>query len=225
MSHSNNSLVLSYLTLRKAIGIIGIALPFVLVLGNILLDSSGLQSSISSYYYTIMRDVFVGSLVVIGVFLMSYRGYDRKDYIAGKLAGFFALATALLPTAPDNGATLQQVTIGNIHLLAAACYFLILAYFALVLFRKTNPSKPPTRKKLQRNKVYLICGSTMLICLLGVAMAKLILEHDLVHSLNIVFWLESVAIIVFGVSWFVKGEAILKDEVNPDTKGTISRWH
>ena len=32
-------------------------------------------------------------------------------------------------------------------------------------------------------------------------------------KLNPVFWLESLAIVAFGVSWFVKGEAILKDEV------------
>ena len=28
-----------------------------------------------------------------------------------------------------------------------------------------------------------------------------------------IFWLETVAILAFGVSWITKGEAILKDEV------------
>jgi len=30
---------------------------------------------------------------------------------------------------------------------------------------------------------------------------------------NPLFWLETLAILAFGVSWIVKGEAILKDEV------------
>lgn len=72
-------LVISYLVLRKAIGYLGIALPFILVFGNMLLNKPGIQSSISSYYYTPMRDVFVGTMCAIAVFMMSYKGYERKD--------------------------------------------------------------------------------------------------------------------------------------------------
>jgi len=32
-------------------------------------------------------------------------------------------------------------------------------------------------------------------------------------TLRPVYWLEAIAIVAFGVSWFVKGESILKDEV------------
>ena len=72
-SGPNGSLVLSYLGLRKAVGIIGTALPFVLAFGKILLEGPGIQNSISSYYHTGMRDVFVGSLCAIAGFLMSRR--------------------------------------------------------------------------------------------------------------------------------------------------------
>src|SRR5256885_117492 len=60
----NSILVISYLGLRKAIGILGVALPFVLAFGQVLLHALGIQSSlhtpviessISSYYYTDMR--------------------------------------------------------------------------------------------------------------------------------------------------------------------------
>jgi len=52
----------------------------VLILGKILyFRDPGIQDSISSYYYTDMRDVLVGSLCAIGVFLWSYRGYDDPD--------------------------------------------------------------------------------------------------------------------------------------------------
>ena len=81
----DHSLVFSYLTLRKAIGFLGIALPFAVSLGALLLFRTGIQSSISSYYYTGTRDVLVGSLWAIGFFLLSYKGYERIDSIAGKL--------------------------------------------------------------------------------------------------------------------------------------------
>ena len=65
---NERSLVFSYLTLRKAVGFLGIAFPFVLSLGALILFQTGIQSSISSYYHTYMRDVFVGTLCVIGFF-------------------------------------------------------------------------------------------------------------------------------------------------------------
>ncbi len=141
------------------------ALPFVLAFGKILLDSPGIQSSMSDYYYTVMRDVLVGSLCAIAVFLMSYRGYERIDHIAGILACIFALGVALFPTAPDMDASQREKIVGGLHAVFAVAFFLTLAFFSLALFRKTNPSKPPTLKKLQRNVVYTICGYAILACI------------------------------------------------------------
>jgi hypothetical protein len=208
----NDSLVISYLGLRKAIGIIGMALPFVLAIGASLLEGPGIEPSVSNYYYTDMRDVFVGSLCAIAVFMASYRGYERQDDIAGDLACVFALGIALLPTTPDADVTPQDGFVGVLHLVSAAGFFLTLAFFSLVLFRKTNPGLQPTRRKLQRNAVYAVCGYTILACLVAVALVSLLSPESPVKRLQPVFWLESAAIVAFGVSWFVKGEAILKDE-------------
>src|SRR5512139_2464366 len=155
---SGDSLAISYLGLRKAIGIIGFSLPFVLALGEEVIDGYGIRNSISSYYYSGMRDVFVGSMCAIGVFLMSYKGYERKDDIAGNIACIFAIGLSLFPTSPDLNPTIHEVFIGDIHLAVASGFFLTLAYFSLWLFRKTNPNKPPTLQKLQRNLIYTVCG-------------------------------------------------------------------
>ncbi len=211
-SGPQRSLVLSYLGLRKAVGIIGFALPFVLAFGKLLLQGPGIQSSISGYYYTDMRDVFVGSLCAIGVFLMSSRGYDRKDEIAGILACVFAVGVALFPTTPDIGATSQDKLIGTLHLSFAALLFLTFAYFSLTLFTKTASDKNPTDRKLQRNTVYRFCGYAILASILLIVIAALPPVKSLVERLTPVFWLESVAVVAFGVSWLVKGETILKDQ-------------
>jgi hypothetical protein len=208
----NGSLVISYLDLRKAIGIIGTALPFVLAFGNILVEGPGIQDSISSYYHTGMRDVFVGSLCAIAVFLMSYRGYERKDDIAGDLACVFALGVALFPTTPDVNITPRDNIIGALHLLFAAGFFLTLAFFSLVLFRKTDPTRAPTRGKLKRNAVYTLCGYTILVCLAFIVVVAFLSSDSPVKRLDPVFWFEAAAIVAFGVSWLTKGEAILKDE-------------
>jgi hypothetical protein len=87
-----------------------------------------------------------------------------------------------------------------------------MAYFSLCLFRKTDPTRPPTRQKLQRNRVYTLCGNTILVCIALIAVLAFVESDALVKRIRPIFWLESAAIVAFGVSWLTKGEAILKDE-------------
>lgn len=207
---ADNSLVISYLTLRKAIGIIGLLLPFVLSLGKLVIDGPGLETSISAYYYTSLGNVLVGSLCAIGVFLMSYRGYDRRDEIAGKLACVFAVTAALFPTTPKD--TLTGSWTSPIHFIGATLLFLTLAYFSLRLFRRTDPTKPPTLQKIKRNKVYTVCGYLILAAIAGAGVSFAFRTAPFFQHYKPVFWFESLAVVAFGVSWLTKGEAILKDE-------------
>ncbi|WKZ34415.1 MAG: hypothetical protein QY332_12410 [Anaerolineales bacterium] len=213
-SPSQMSLIISYLTLRKAVGILGTALPFMLSLGAWLLFQTGIQSSISSYYHTGMRDVFVGTLFAIGVFLLSYKGYEPQDNWAGNLASLFAIGVALFPTTPAKAGPNTWDWVGSLHLVFAALFFLTLIYFSLFLFTKTHPNKSQTNRKKQRNIVYKVCGYTMALCVLLIVIFFL-LPHSLetrLNGLNLLYWLETVAILAFGVSWLTKGEAILQDE-------------
>jgi hypothetical protein len=67
-----------------------------------------------------------------------------------------------------------------------------------------------------RNRVYRVCGWLMLACVAGIAVFKLTLSDAWVRDHRVVFWLETIAITAFGVSWLVKGEAILADEQQSD---------
>lgn len=150
MNNLNSGLfnqLLSYLALRKIIGFVGFMLPFVLATGKVLFDSPGIYPSISEYYYSTMRDVFVGSLCIIGIFLMFYRGYDNKDNIACTLAGFFAICVALFPTTLDcttlttiycDLPTEKHQITGNVHLASAALFFILISYISIALFTKSS---------------------------------------------------------------------------------------
>jgi hypothetical protein len=214
--HENDeTLVISYLTLRKAIGFLGISLPFTVSLGALLIFRTGMQSSISNYYYTGTRDVFVGTLWAIGFFLLSYRGYEKVDRVAGILGFVFALGTALFPTAPEIDPSSTARWIGYIHQGCAGLFFFTLIFFSLFLFTKTKPNGHPTRRKLQRNLVYRVCGIAMATCILLMTIYTFLPEAATasLKAYNPLFWLETIAILAFGVSWITKGEAILKDEV------------
>ncbi|MCH7726329.1 MAG: DUF998 domain-containing protein [Planctomycetes bacterium] len=212
---NERSLVLSYLVLRKAVGMLGVAFPFVLALGAMTFFQTGLQSSLSSYYHTGMRDVFVGTLCAIGVFLLSYKGHHRSDDIAGNLACLFAIGVALFPIAPDDEVIRSVILIGYVHQAFAALFFLTLIYFSLFLFTKRERSEAPSKRKRQRNKVYIACGCTMLICIVLIALNKYPQPGipTLPEKHQPVFWLETVTVLAFGISWCTKGQAILKDQV------------
>lgn len=206
------SLVTSYMTLRKFIGILGFALPGLLLIGGRLIFGISVQPSISAYYHTGMGDVLVGTMCAIGVFMLSYRGYESRDDYAGNLACVFAVGVALFPTAPP-GAVGTEVWIGRLHNLLAAGFFGVLIYFCLRLFTMTNPDVEPTPQKLVRNRIYRTCGYVMLASIVLIGVFELTLgSTGWVGKLRAIFWLEAVAIAAFGVSWLIKGEAILSDQ-------------
>jgi dolichyl-phosphate-mannose--protein O-mannosyl transferase len=207
-SGSPDPQLLSYRSLRRAIGYIGIGLPFALALGEWLTQGSGIQESVSAYYYTDMRNLLVGSLCAIAVFLMTYRGFDNRDLVAGRLACAFAIGVAFFPTTPPGSAVTLT---GALHLTSATLLFLTLAFFCWFLFTETDPRRRPTPQKLQRNKVYRACAIAIVVCIALVAVIKLSRLGTSLAYLSPVFWLEAAAILSFGASWLIKGETLLKD--------------
>ncbi|MEA3185360.1 MAG: hypothetical protein QOJ74_1837 [Ilumatobacteraceae bacterium] len=71
------------------------------------IKSGCLQGSISGYYYTPVRSVFVGALLAISVCLISIKGVGNTEDIALNLAGMFAPVVAFVPT--DGQGTCQWV--------------------------------------------------------------------------------------------------------------------
>jgi len=215
---AKNPDVLTYRALRKAVGIVAIGLPFALAIPLLFLPGGVLASSISGYYYTGMRDLFVGSLCAISMFMGCCRGYDRADRIAGVCSSLFALGVAFFPTEPDFGMTPLQHRVGIVHYVFAALLFLTLAYFCLVLFRMTAENKTVTRKKRQRNGVYLVCGWIIVGSVLSLALLKLFEwlgwfnVGSLREKLHTTICFETLALVAFGFAWLVKGEGLLKDE-------------
>jgi hypothetical protein len=208
MSQPADPRIISYLTLRKAVGYLGLLLPFALLAGNWVIFSGSLQQSVSDYYYTGMRGVLVGGLCVIGAFLLAYHGYDRWDSLFTNAAGVGAVGVALFPTPPDNPSTAASI-VGDFHFAFGSVMFASLIVIALWLFRKTGPGGRTHAKQL-RDTVYLISGLIMLVALALAGIVSLPFAAGL-NSLHPVFWLETIAIAAFGVAWLVKGQAILAD--------------
>jgi hypothetical protein len=211
--------LISYKTLRRGVGWLGILLPVILVLGSMIFcECREVQRSISAYYHTGMRNVFVGIIFAIAFFLFAYRGYDRRDALAGNLASVLALGVIFFPTSVGDPLTncipapVDNGWINTVHFYAAAGFFLVLVYFSLCLF--TIKKDPVTRKKLLRNKIYRASGYGMLACLILILFYYVYLEdrYPVLQVLDPIFWLETIALWLFGFSWLIKGETMLTDD-------------
>jgi hypothetical protein len=80
------------------IGMIGAA---VLLAASIVIEyfnADCWQTSISAYYYTPARAIFVGSMIVVGVSLIVYKGRTPYEDMFLNLAGMLAFVVAIAPT-------------------------------------------------------------------------------------------------------------------------------
>jgi hypothetical protein len=203
---SQSALAGAYSYLQKAVGLIAVTLPFVLAIGNEIAGGR-VQGSISAYYYTHLGNYFVGSLFALGVFFLSYNHrplpkYQLDNYLSN-VASAMAIGVALFPTASDAGdASGGAKVVAVMHLVFACALFILLAVFSLVLFTRTQDPAHMTAAKRKRNLVYRICGWVIVAAIALVVGAEIVKPS---HSWHTLFWLESVAVLAFGVSWLVKG--------------------
>lgn len=213
---------LSYFIIREIIGWAGLLLPIFLLVIAWFYDSSSqyfYQPSISHYYYTVSGFLFIGLITLIGVFLISYRGYEPErgeisDNIITWIGGVLILVVAIVPT-PFEWVDCYRPTpiahnhtgLGWLHFASAAGFFLAMAYLSIKKFTKGN--KPFTPDKIKRNKVYVFCGWGMLL-VLGVA-GIIIFFTDLANKWpHFIFWTEVNLLVLFGISWLVKGKGLVR---------------
>jgi len=216
-------LVINYTHLRKAVGWLGTLLPVILLVANpiaLSVENSScgwLPGSVSGYYYSPVRNIFVGALCALGLFLIAYVGYDLGDRLVTDAAGVFGLGVAFFPTAPTvtsqpsvtcqtvaQVSTRQQV-VGDLHAVWAVLFFVFLAWMAI---RFTNTDKPPYPKKILRNLIYKICAIVIIACLAAVLITNF-LPASFKPPFPWLFLFEALAIFAFGVSWFVKGQTLI----------------
>lgn len=207
--------VRSYLIMRFLVGLLGIAVPVLLVLGEPLLfdDRPFPLGSLSTYYYSGAREVFVGSLFVIGGFLATYKIADHSwENVASIVAGLAAATVALFPTGrPGTGvpptplqASLGESVVEHVHYGGGAVFFTSLAVISY-LFSRSGPKTGRRSPAFWRRFHLACCG--VIVAALAFALLHLMLDWP-GKGLLIA---EIVAVWAFGLSWLMKGFEIVEE--------------
>lgn len=213
----NKDFTISYQNLRRVIGFLGIFFPFFMLIGLIILGGNvdTMPGSISAFYYTGMRNMFVSLLTASAISFFFYRSQEIFFNNLLNLAGVCALGVAFFPTtdgSESSSNSLSQI-IGYVHLCFAGSLFLIQGIFCLFLFPKSANGFIMTTQKKIRNKVYRYSGSLIFLSLIMMAIYLFLLENKfpLLKSYHPIFIFETIGLQAAGLAWFIKGELIFKD--------------
>lgn len=214
----NKDALTSFNSLRNTVGVLGILLPVIIVLMH-----GGLLASVSLFYYSKAAVYFIAFLSLLGVFMLNYKGYEKKadekisDNAISSIAGILALLIVVFPT----NCTIEKSEFCNsfisggfplyghndklvqiIHVISALGFFIIMAIISYLKFTRGDLSDP---LKLKKNKIHRISAITIITSLVLFAIERIakisVTPYD-------VFFLESIAIWAFGISWLVKGGLI-----------------
>ena len=80
------------------VGIIGAVVLLAASIGIEIAKAGCVQTSISAYYYTPARSIFVGAMFVVGLALIVYKGRSQWEDIWLNLAGMLSPVVAVAPT-------------------------------------------------------------------------------------------------------------------------------
>ncbi len=240
-------IITTYGALRRGIGFLAIALPIVLATWGIARYGLSLQDSISAYYHAfvptaqppglfdvagngVMRNWFVGILWAIGVFLVLYRGYGRRENMALNIAGVLLIMVAMFPMGWTCGATCPKV---SVHGVTAILFFLAIGYVCIFRSGDKLPliKDEAVRKTYQR--WYRIIGYVMWVFPVVVALLEFFKLHP--FGSRTVLFIEVAGIWTFAAYWLLKSreiglsnadKAVMQGELirSPRKPGVVEYW-
>jgi hypothetical protein len=201
----------SFIKIRRGIAYLGIVFPIIFLVSSFVFRRTEFQPTISHYYCAIggelERNLFVGVLITIGIFLFLYMGYSAiEDWILNA-AGLCAFGIALSPTGYCLGIEDQRLTF---HGVCAAIFFLCIAYVCVFLARVTLSKEEDDDRKKRFITIYNIIGAVMAVtiglAILGNSLFKEFFNQPFFRHLT--FFIEAVGIWAFSAFWLVKTQEV-----------------
>jgi hypothetical protein len=139
---------------------------------------------------------------------------ENEEDVVSWSGGLAAGVTAVCPITVCVGTKCPFDPISTIHYISAIILFSTTVYFCLVAFRGQADAKLKTDEggseggiapRQRRLRFYSFCGwGIVAIMLLSAIMAL----TELGTMLNIMFWAETIALVLFGTAWLVASQYI-----------------
>jgi hypothetical protein len=199
-------IVQTYFVLRMVIAGGAIVLPAALLVWVALDPELAMMSSLSAFYYSPARSLFVGILVAIGVALVAYRGYTRGENALLNAAGGASIVVAMVPTGNSSVGGVNPVSL--VHTVAAVGFFVLAALSIFFYGQETLESLPDTALR-RRYRVAYRALAVLVVAFPAVA----VLVTWVVDSSAVLFAGEAAALYAFAAFWMVKTYELSRSQV------------
>ena len=212
----------TYFWLRVGMAVLALVFPPLLWIAGHYIHTP-LQNSMSAYYHSELRDVFVGILFAIGFFLFLYKGFSKGEDWTLNIAGALAIGIAVFPMDPDAifnckplcdedcmrhtqalDRTSQIVIDSGLHGWSASLFFVAIFFVCAVFSRETLKTMEDRQRKIFWS-IYFSLGAAMVVLpALLVAMRRFGAFGQDVCKDPTIFYVEWAAVWSFGIFWIVK---------------------
>ncbi len=201
--------VRSYLFLSLGMGLMAFFLPILLIAVAHYHD----HFSISYFYYTgdPSRNIFVGFMYAIGVFLILFHGLSNIENWILNAAGAAAIVVAMRPmpiftkghpTQVEQQCSLPKGGLPSVHAVSAIFFFLCLAVVAI--FFAKGRVKYITDLPMKRMFIAAYNVTGFLMIALPATVMVLYYRHGARCENHHIFAVEWAGIVAFSLFWFVK---------------------
>lgn len=195
----------SFLVQRRGMALLAALFPLAFLASSFVLHRTTFQTSISAYYWTrdLERNVFVGVLCAISVFLILYKGYNLLEDRVLDLAGISAGGVAFFPMDQLGDCASSGL---SVHGAFAVTFFACVFYVCIFMSEKSLPDiKDPTQRQRFRT-AYRWCSGVM-VASVAAALLYRFLPKNWSQGLceqSAIFWFEAFGVWAFSAFWYIK---------------------
>lgn len=200
-------IVETYFVLRMVIAAGALILPAALLLWVALDPGVTMMGSLSAFYYSPARSLFVGILVAIGVALVAYRGYTGGENALLNGAGILTIVVAWVPTGDSS---LPGLTVAGVVHAAAAVGFFVLAALSIFFYGQETLGSLPDPNLRRR---YRVAYRVLAVLVVAFPAAAVLVAWALGPSVAL-FAGEAAALYAFAAFWLVKTYELARSQVH-----------
>lgn len=195
----------SFIVQRRGMALLAAAFPALFLTSSFLFGRTEFQTSISAYYWThdLERNVFVGVLCAVGVFLLLYKGYTVLEDRVLDVAGICAAGVAFFPMDESGDCAASGF---SLHGAFAVTFFACIFFICIFMSRHSLGDIADRSRRATFHRAYWLCSGIMIGSIV-LAVLSPVLPEQAVQTLcanSAIFWFEAVGVWAFSAFWYIK---------------------
>jgi len=195
----------SFIIQRRGMALLAAAFPVIFLTSSFVLDRTTFQTSISAYYWTLdlERNIFVGFLCAIGVFLLLYKGYNWFEDRVLDVAGVSAVGIAFFPMDKLGDCTSSGT---SAHGVFAVIFFACISIICIFMSKHSLKDIYDLHRLVIFRRAYRWCSGIMIGSVTVAVLSRLLPEEYVLFlcQKSLIFWVEAFGVWAFSAFWYIK---------------------